>query len=421
MSSSTVFSGAEVVQMVVEAESIGVDFYECLAGAMRSGRAKNVFMRIREEEQQHLAELERLSDAVGAYRAPEMYAEEYYAYLRALVKSRVFTDKQTCRRMAKNAWDEAAAAQLASDFEKEVILFLYEMRRLVLPRGQSTVDGLLEGEREHLRQLQTLGQDRPAVHAIISDIHDNLPALKAVLADINSKGITRVICLGDVVGYGPNPAECVDLARRRCDVTLCGNHDFAVVTEMVFGFNGCAKKAVAWTRQKLRPGPLSSPEERARWRFLENLPERHQEGRILYVHGSPRSHMEYIEYIMESDADDIGFGPSDKLRDIFASVEWLCFVGHTHDAGIFTGDYKYIPSSMLPESSYEVPKEGKTIVNVGSVGQPRDGDPRACYVTFDGEAIQYHRVEYDVDRVTADIERIAELDDRLGTRLKVGK
>jgi len=258
------------------------------------------------------------------------------------------------------------------------------------------------------------------VHAVISDIHGNLPALKAVLADIDSKGIERVICLGDVVGYGPNPAECIDLARERCEVTLCGNHDFAVV-RMAFGFNKYAQDAVTWTRGQLGPDRLSLREERARWGFLENLPERHQEGRILYVHGSPRSHVEYIEYILESDTRDIGFGPSDKLKDVFSSVDWLCFVGHTHHAGVFTGDYKYIPSSVLPDSSYDVPREGKTIANVGSVGQPRDGDPRACYVTFDGEAIQYHRVEYDVDRVAADIERIADLDNRLGTRLREGK
>lgn len=254
------------------------------------------------------------------------------------------------------------------------------------------------------------------MQAIISDIHGNLPAPKVVLRDIHRKGIARIICLSDVVGYGPRPVECIDIVRKRCEVTLCGNHDFAVVSVATCS-KDYAREAIYWARERLTRG-LNPWKKRARWRFLRNLPGDYHEGRVLYAHGSPRSPMEYIE---ESDTHHADSGPSKKLRDIFSQVEWLCFVSNTHVPGIFTDGYKYLPLSALPDLAYVVPKGSKTIVNVGAVGQPRDGDPRACYVTFDGETVRFHRVEYDIERVVANIERISELDDRLGTRLREGR
>ncbi len=256
------------------------------------------------------------------------------------------------------------------------------------------------------------------MHAIISDIHGNLPAFEAVLADVKKRGVKRIICLGDIIGYGPNPVECIDLVRKRCEVTICGNHDVATLTQ-AFGFNRYARDAIDWTRRQLKPGKVSLPPKRARWAFLGNLPDRYTEGRALCVHGSPRAPV--MEYVEEADTVDMGFGPSDKIRDVFTRVEWLCFIGHTHFPGVFTGKYKHIHPSKLEDGVYVVPEDGKTIVNVGSVGQPRDGDRRSCYVTVDGDVVRYHRVEYDVDKVIAEIAKIDMLDERLGTRLLEGK
>ena len=148
------FSDTELVEMVARAEKIGVSFYECLAGAARSKDARDLFARIVREEKEHVRELEGL---VG-HQAAETYPDEYYAYLRALVEGRAFGDDQSCQRMAKNTRDESEALRIASDFEKEVILFLHEMRRF-LPEGkQETVDRLLRGEHEHIAHLHALGQ-----------------------------------------------------------------------------------------------------------------------------------------------------------------------------------------------------------------------------------------------------------------------
>ena len=256
------------------------------------------------------------------------------------------------------------------------------------------------------------------MHAIISDIHGNFAALAAVLADIDRNGIRRIICLGDIVGYGPSPVECADLVRQRCEIVICGNHDVAVLTQ-AFGFHKYARDAIDWTREQVKPGRMSLFAKRARWDWLRNLPDRYQEGRVLYVHGSPRDPV--MEYIEEADTMDVGFGPSDKLRDVFSRVEWLCFVGHTHHPGVFTAEFKHIHPTKLGEGTYAVPEEGRTIVNVGSVGQPRDGDPRACYVTLDGDAVRYHRVPYDIEKVIGNIASVAMLDERLGLRLRRGK
>jgi len=258
------------------------------------------------------------------------------------------------------------------------------------------------------------------VHAIISDIHGNATALKAVLEDIRRQGISTIYCLGDIVGYGPRPTDCIDLVRKHCQVAICGNHDVAVLTQ-AFGFHKYAREAIDWTRDQVKPTATSLWPTRARWDFLRNLPDRHEEkeGRVLYVHGSPRDPV--MEYVEESDTVDMGFGPSDKIKDIFSRVQWLCFVSHTHHPGVFTGDFKFVKPEALDGGRYQIPADGKTIVNIGSVGQPRDQNPRACYVTVNESSVQYHRTEYDIEQVVNDVRAIGRLDERLGTRLREGK
>ena len=120
--------------------------------------------------------------------------------------------------------------------------------------------------------------------ALISDIHSNVEALEAVLADIGTQGITQIFCLGDLVGYGPNPCEVVDRIMA-CDVCLLGNHDQGALFDPE-GFNSGAERAIFWTRSQLENGPSPEPQRQRRWDFLGELPRTHQDGKMLFVHGS---------------------------------------------------------------------------------------------------------------------------------------
>jgi predicted phosphodiesterase len=252
--------------------------------------------------------------------------------------------------------------------------------------------------------------------AIISDIHANLTALEAVLADMANRSVERIICLGDVVGYGPCPVECLTTIRERCAFTLKGNHDIAVLLEP-FGFNKPAREAALWTRRQLEPSWLSLPRTRANWACLRNAPERVTEGSNLFVHGSPRDPI--TEYVEESDTTDARFGPSEKIREIFDMIDLFCFVGHTHRPGVIDANFRFRKPVEF-EQTWPLSLSTKAVVNVGSVGQPRDRDPRACYVTMDAEAIRFHRVEYDIQDTMKRIQAIPCLDNRLADRLLEG-
>ncbi len=252
--------------------------------------------------------------------------------------------------------------------------------------------------------------------ALISDIHANLAALEAVLADIRTRGVKRILCLGDVVGYGPDPAACLTLVRRHCALSLMGNHDFAVLTEPL-GFNKVAKAASVWTRRQIKPHWYSWPGVRRNWRFLKNAPERREENGMLFVHASPRDPI--MEYIEEAETLDMGFGPSAKIEALFDLIEGACFVGHTHRPGVINADYEFLHPADIGDV-WPHPGE-RAIVNVGSVGQPRDGDPRACYVVVEDGAVRYVRVPYDIDKTVARFRAVPELDDHLAERLVEGQ
>jgi diadenosine tetraphosphatase ApaH/serine/threonine PP2A family protein phosphatase len=247
--------------------------------------------------------------------------------------------------------------------------------------------------------------------AIVSDIHANLEAFTVVLEEIQRRGIEHIVCLGDVVGYGPNPMECLDLVASRCRVTLMGNHDFAVFYEP-FNFNSGAEAACFWTRQQFENDP--DIERRAnRWKFLGNLPVRVRTDRFVGVHASPRRPIN--EYIFP---DDIYTNPG-KFVSIFERFEHLCFVGHTHVPGVFLeGPDFYSPDEL--DYKFELTDE-RAIINVGSVGQPRDRDPRSSFVVVTDTAIEFIRLPYDVDTTVKKVEAIPELDNFLGTRLLDGR
>ncbi len=251
-----------------------------------------------------------------------------------------------------------------------------------------------------------------ASFGIISDLHSNIEALTAVLRRLKQEGVDRIFCLGDVVGYGPDPERCIDLVTQNCELTICGNHDEALM-QSAQDFNPVARQVIEYNRRTLKPGVLSSKSKRSRWQFLGSLDLAHQENDMLMVHGSPRDPVH--EYIMKT---DVVFIP-DKIRDIFKQFEGLCFVGHTHVPGVFTEDLKFRDPSQL-DYSYEW-DGGKAIVNVGSVGQPRDGDPRSSCVIVKDRVIRFLRTDYDIARVQRKIYDNPNIPDLCAARLEIGK
>ena len=184
------------------------------------------------------------------------------------------------------------------------------------------------------------------MRAIISDVHSNIEALQAVLTDIQQQGAEEILCLGDIIGYGPDPEECIDLIEKKCRFCLSGNHDYAVLTH-ADRFNPLAEEAVDYTRSVLKPAALSSGRKKARWRFLELLPTRITEGDLFYVHGSPRD--DRNEYILES---DILFGMADKIRQIFELTPRLLFVAtHIIRESLTRRSPSAIPTRMPPSST----------------------------------------------------------------------
>lgn len=276
--------------------------------------------------------------------------------------------------------------------------------------------------------------------AIISDIHGNLSALETVLEDIKKREITEIICLGDIIGYGPNPRECIDLVRSTCKLSIMGNHDHAALYEPV-NFNTQAERAAYWTRHMLE----SEPDEdlrRERLNYIGRLPVRHVMDDVLLVHASPRRPMN--EYLFPEDV----FTNPQKIQANFERLESkLCFTGHTHQPGVFLSDPYFDPPGELPDAPFYAIEEDRTIVNVGSVGQPRDRDSRASYVIAywrddeDGgeeqavgtdnlleaamscsiKQLEFVRLEYDIERTAKEIFAIPELDNVLGERLFEGR
>ncbi len=249
--------------------------------------------------------------------------------------------------------------------------------------------------------------------AIISDIHSNLEALTAVLEDIRSQDIEDVLCLGDVVGYGPNPRECIDLVMQHCRVCLLGNHDQGVLNTPE-GFGPAAERAIIWTRELLEQPGEDPTQNVKRWNFLSRLPTMHRDSDRLFVHGSAYDPLH--EYVFPDDVFNVG-----KMERIFSLVPQYCFQGHSHLPGVFTDRLMYYNPSYL-EGNFQLASE-KVLINVGSVGQPRDGDNRACYVVLETDpppAIKYRRVDYPREVTQAKIYQAAGLDNSLGDRLLQG-
>jgi diadenosine tetraphosphatase ApaH/serine/threonine PP2A family protein phosphatase len=216
-------------------------------------------------------------------------------------------------------------------------------------------------------------------YAILADVHSNLAAFEAVLDDAGKRGgFDKIWCLGDVVGYGPDPHECIGRLRQFEHVCIAGNHDWAAIGKMdTSEFNPVAALAAHWTAEQLTDDDID---------YLQNLPLTVLEGDFTLVHGSPREPI--WEYLLSTEA----------AQDNFAYFETAyCLVGHSHVPLIFE---QVADEAVYREFGEDALKLGekRMIINPGGVGQPRDGDPRASYAIYDAEAqvIHHYRVEYDI-------------------------
>jgi diadenosine tetraphosphatase ApaH/serine/threonine PP2A family protein phosphatase len=242
--------------------------------------------------------------------------------------------------------------------------------------------------------------------AAITDVHANLPALEAVLAAIDAAGVERIWCLGDVVGYGVQPDACADLVRERCELCLVGNHDMAVLGALdIASFSEAAAAAVAWTCDNVAESTLD---------FLRELdPSGERDGLGLF-HASPRDPI--WEYVLSAEQADAGMD---------AHPNRVGLIGHSHVALFFNrpeGEAGETRGAQASDGALLDLSRGSWLVNPGSVGQPRDGDPRAAWLEIDTEAETacFHRVPYEIARAAAPIVA-AGLPDRLGDRLYSGQ
>lgn len=246
--------------------------------------------------------------------------------------------------------------------------------------------------------------------AIVSDIHSNLEALEAVLEDVDELGCSEIVCLGDLIGYGPEPRAVMKIAMERFRFTLRGNHEEGILYEPV-GFNWKAEASAWWTKDQLRARNRDAAENERLWKYLQGMPTFVEAGDTLYVHASPIDPTK--EYVMP----EASYNPH-HMRTLFSRVRRVAFGGHTHLPGIFFPDRPFLFQEKIREPYPVV--GGKFFVNVGSVGQPRDGDVRACYAVYDGQTVTFRRVPYDFKKTARKIKRIKRLPNALGARLSMG-
>lgn len=243
--------------------------------------------------------------------------------------------------------------------------------------------------------------------AVLSDIHANRQALEAALAGVDEAGVDEIWCLGDLVGYGADPDACTALVRERASLCLVGNHDLALLGALdISTFSEAAAAAVEWTRGNVGEETLD---------YLRSLePEASRDGVGLF-HASPRDPI--WEYVLSTDQADAGLD---------AQEERVGLIGHSHISLFFVraaGDARCHAQGAQATDGTEIEiGEGEWLLNPGSIGQPRDGDPRAAWLELDTESwtARYHRLEYDVEGAAAAI-RDAGLPDVLAERLELGR
>lgn len=240
---------------------------------------------------------------------------------------------------------------------------------------------------------------------VLADVHANLPALEATLSAARELGASAFLFLGDAVGYGPHPAECVALLSELPGVAIRGNHDHAIATgNLETGMNRLARSCAEWTRTR-----IGRPE--IEW--LESLPPEHRDEEWMAVHGAPRDPRRFLAYVYDLTYEE-------NLEHIGREGLAVCFHGHTHLPLV----HVELPSGrtkLAGPREHTLSPRRPCLVNPGSVGQPRDGDPRAAFALWERASarVSFHRVPYDVDRTLRDIRR-AGLPDELLSRLQNG-
>jgi diadenosine tetraphosphatase ApaH/serine/threonine PP2A family protein phosphatase len=239
-------------------------------------------------------------------------------------------------------------------------------------------------------------------YGIFSDIHSNLEALDKVLEELDRQKVDYYVCLGDIVGYGVNPNECVEKVKEVANICVAGNHDYGVLGKAnVEYFSGRAKEVVQWTQKVLKKENME---------YLTDLPLVHRSNGNFFVHASPRDPDSWIYLITLSEG----------MLAFVRFQEKICFVGHSHYPITFTqGKDGY---GYFREETFVLDEETRYIVNVGSVGQPRDQDPRAACTLYDSDTreVKIIRVSYDLETTQRKI-RDAGLPPSLADRLSVGE
>ncbi len=238
--------------------------------------------------------------------------------------------------------------------------------------------------------------------AVLGDIHSNLDALNVVLDDCRAQGVTDFLCTGDVIGYNACPHECMEIVRSLGCPVVVGNHDFYVSSQQnLDDFNPAAAAVVEWTREQLSDDELD---------WLRNLPFTVTQMGITLVH-STMDNPENFGYVFDNLQAEANF---------LMQKTPVCFHGHTHCPMIYEKSMNGV--FRIDPQDFTLPIGRKYFVNVGSVGQPRDGDPRATYVIYDPKErkITYRRLEYDIEAAQARI-RAAGLPERLAARLALGQ
>ncbi len=238
--------------------------------------------------------------------------------------------------------------------------------------------------------------------AVLSDVHANIEALEAVLKDIEQRKIEDIIFLGDAVGYGPNPNECIDLLGGRCKILLAGNHDWGTIglTDVTY-FNIYARRALEWTM-----GVITDKNRK----ILKSLPLKKElkDKDVLLVHSTPKEPEEWHYLLTLWDAE-INFNYFDNA---------FCFLGHSHQP--FIVEKARSGELVTYKESAQIKGSGRYIINAGSVGQPRDGEPRACYAVIDDKQVDIIRVPYDIVSVQNKMKK-EHLPDLLIERLSAGR
>ncbi len=241
-------------------------------------------------------------------------------------------------------------------------------------------------------------------YVIIGDIHSNWDALDAVLKDIDGQEADRFLCVGDLVGYGAEPQKCIRAVRERDFTCVAGNHDHAAIARLdISYFNEHAREAVLWTRQRLSVGNVE---------YLGGLSLVETIDGLTVAHGTVHA-PDLFGYIETVFAAQVSF---------HAMVTEIAFLGHSHVPIAFLENEGQDSVTYTQSTEIELRHAPKAIVNVGSVGQPRDDDPRACYAVYDQETqtVELRRIEYDIEHAQAKI-RKAGLPDVLAARLALGR